>query len=69
MNYFDISYKLIDLRGKKDLNGNLVPYDLKFGCMHLRCCRAYAYDETSCKYWGTIRLDRSRDRDYKIKRN
>ena len=35
-------------RGKKedteeDTNKKHVPYKLSFGCMHLRCCRAYEY--------------------------
>ena len=33
-------------RGKKngvDNTGNYVEYKLSFGCMHLRCCRAYEY--------------------------
>ena len=27
----------------KNANGDPVPYQLSFGCMHLRCCRAYKY--------------------------
>ena len=26
-----------------------VPYKLSFGCMHLRCCRAYIYGDKQSK--------------------
>ena len=28
-----------------DLRKTDVPYELSFGCMHLRCCRAYTYEQ------------------------